>query len=446
MKFRFRWLILAFLVPIVIFLSQPSPAWSFYLGGTQVNEPDASVWVQELKSAEMNTVEVTVYATQAEWNSANLRYDPEDEGVLQEIRAAKAAGLNVVLILRLALDHAYPQNNFLWHGLTMPKTDVQLADWFETYTAFVTQWAEIAEAEGVDMLGLGSEMNALTSTLPVRSLPDLERYYLDPIEQRALIHNLLKYKDRIPFAELQLKGGYQFLTLEAFLEERLLAWQAWAKQVSYQGETDQTDVINRRRQRLDQHWRQLIQHTRQIYSGKLTYAANFDQYQSVGFWDALDVIGVNAYFPLRSQPQFRNQRQLKQQLSSGWRKILGDIDTFRRDHSIQNKPVIFTELGYTRWDQNTLAPWSYSGFSLVGKPGQQEVILWTMQPTNDQERVLAVQALHQTVKRHYPNLLQGILYWKISTQPDHQSFEPFVLILNDSPVDPLQKTLQKFVK
>ncbi|WP_235107952.1 hypothetical protein [Acaryochloris sp. 'Moss Beach'] len=122
------------------------------------------------------------------------------------------------------------------------------------------------------------------------------------------------------------------------------------------------------------------------------------------------------------------------------------MDAFRRDQSIRKKPVIFTELGYTRWDQNTLAPWNYRGFSLVGKPGQQEVILWTMQPTNDQERVLAVQALYQTVKKHYPKLLQGILYWKISTQPDHQSLEPFVLILNDSPVDPLQKTLQKFLK
>ncbi|WP_299407482.1 hypothetical protein [Acaryochloris sp. IP29b_bin.148] len=460
MKMRSRWVILAFLLPILIILNQASPVWPFYLGGIQVNEPNPSRWVQALKTADMNTVEVTVYATQAEWDSAQLKFEAEDQGIIQEIRAAKAAGLNVVLILRIALDHAYPRNHFLWHGLILPHTDQQLTEWFEQYTAFVHQWAVIAEAEGVDILGLGSEMNALTSTQPVTDLPDLERYYLDPIQQRALIHNLLKHKERIPFSELQLKDGHRFASLEAFLEQRLQAWQTWAKQVSYL-DSEATAVvccrqnrdrsaaianINRRRQRLDHHWRQLIQQTRQVYRGKLTYAANFDQYQSIGFWDALDFIGVNAYFPLRSQPYSQNQRQLQQALTTGWHQVLSDIETFRQAQSITDKPVIFTELGYTRWEQNTLAPWSYSGFSLVGKPGQQKVILWTMQPTNPQERVLAVQALYKTVKAHYPHLLQGILYWKISTQPNHQAVEPFVLILNDSPLDPLQKTLKQFLQ
>jgi len=410
-----------------------------------VNEPDTSAWVQELKVAEMNTVEVTVYATQGEWDSADLRYEPQNDGIVQEIRTAKAEGLKVVLILRIALDHAYPRNNFLWHGLIMPRTEAQLTEWFEKYAAFVKQWAAIAEAEGVDMLGIGSEMNSLTSTLPVSTLPDLEDYYLNPVKQQILIDNLLKYKERIPFAELQLRGGYRFPTLEAYLDQRLRAWQTWAKQVSEYESKDRIADINHRRRVLEQHWRRLIQETRQNYAGKLTYAANFDQYQTIGFWHDLDLIGVNAYFPLRSQSHFQNKSHLKRQLVSGWRQILGDLEAFRLEQSITDKPVIFTELGYTRWDQNTLAPWSYSGFSLVGKPGQQEVILWTLQPTNDQERVLAVQALYDTLKASYPHLLQGILYWKISTQPDHQSLEPFVLILNDSPLDPLQKTLKQFL-
>lgn len=435
-----------FILPIFIVLSQSSAAFPFYLGGIQVNEPNTSAWVQELKAAEMNTVEVTVYATQGEWDSADLSYETENGGIVQEIRAAKAEGLQVVLILRIALDHAYPRNNFLWHGLIMPRTEAQLAEWFEKYAAFVKQWAAIAEAEGVDMLGIGSEMNSLTSTLPVKTLPDLERYYLNPGKQQVLINNLLQHKDRIPFAALQLRGGYQFATLEAYLDQRLQAWQAWAKQVSWYGSKDRVARINHRRLVLDQQWRQLIQVTRQTYAGKLTYAANFDQYQTIGFWNDLDLIGVNAYFPLRSQPHFKNQAHLKRQLASGWRQILGDLEVFRLEQSITDKPVIFTELGYTRWDHNTLAPWSYSGFSLVGRPGQQEVILWTLQPTNDQERVLAVQALYDTVKASYPHLLQGILYWKISTQPDHQSLEPFVLILNDSPLDPLQKTLKQFLQ
>ncbi|WP_299490917.1 hypothetical protein [Acaryochloris sp. IP29b_bin.137] len=450
MKRRFRWFMGWFLLSLILLLSWPGPALPFYLGGIQVNEPDAHTWIQALKTAEMNTVEVTVYATQEEWDSDQIRFEVQNEGVIQEIRAAKSEGLKVVLILRIALDHTYPQNNFLWHGLIMPKTDEQLAQWFEKYTDFVHQWAAIAEAEEVDVLGIGSEMNALTSTLPVKALPDLERYYLNNIQQRALIHNLLKHKERIPFAELQLKGGYQFPTLKDFLEHRLLAWQAWARQVSYQDSegSKPTSIaqINRRRQLLDQHWRQLIHQTRLIYTGQLTYAANFDQYQSVGFWDDLDLIGINAYFPLRSQAQYGSQRQLKKQLVAGWRQIFSDIETFRQEQSITDKAVVFTELGYTRWEQNTLAPWSYSGFSLVGRPGQQDVILWTMQPTNAQERVLAVEALYKAFRADYSHLLHGILYWKISTQPDQQSYEPFVLILNDSPLDPLQQILKKFLK
>ena len=37
-----------------------------------------------------------------------------------------------------------------------------------------------------------------------------------------------------------------------------------------------------------QYWRKLIQEIRGVYKGKLTYAANWDEYQQVPFWDAVD--------------------------------------------------------------------------------------------------------------------------------------------------------------
>ena len=41
---------------------------------------------------------------------------------------------------------------------------------------------------------------------------------------------------------------------------------------------------------------------RAVYKGKLTYAANWDgEFEEVAFWDALDVIGVQAYFPLTEE-------------------------------------------------------------------------------------------------------------------------------------------------
>jgi hypothetical protein len=37
---------------------------------------------------------------------------------------------------------------------------------------------------------------------------------------------------------------------------------------------------------------------RKIYTGKLTYAANWDDFDKVPFWKELDYIGIDAYFPL----------------------------------------------------------------------------------------------------------------------------------------------------
>ena len=61
----------------------------FYLGGIQVNEPDVQHWVRTLDAEGMNTVSVTAYAKQGDWDTANLWWDDHDEGVLAEIRAAE---------------------------------------------------------------------------------------------------------------------------------------------------------------------------------------------------------------------------------------------------------------------------------------------------------------------------------------------------------------------
>jgi len=38
------------------------------------------------------------------------------------------------------------------------------------------------------------------------------------------------------------------------------------------------------------------------YSGPLVYAANFDEYAGVAFWDAVDLIGIDAYWQLSRAP------------------------------------------------------------------------------------------------------------------------------------------------
>ena len=430
----------------------------FYLGGIQVNEPDVKQWVRGLKKANMNTVEVTVYAHQGDWDSDNLWFDETSEGVIQEIREAKKQGLHVALILRVALDHAFERNEFLWHGLIMPKTTADLDSWFAKYSDFVTTWAAIAQQEEVDVLGIGSEMNSLTSTEPLQDLPGLVEYYLDDERQAVLKEEFLGDRDRVTADDLFAPGGRQFETLDSFLDARLNAWQGWAKQVSGVGNDGESNLeyrvasMNQRRHLLDNHWRQLIRQTRSLYQGELTYAANFDQYHEVTFWDALDFIGVNAYFSLRSDvaletgsdPQTRDNDVLLAQLKDGWQTVLGDMEAFRQNNFIADKPVLFTELGYTYRSNSTIVPWAYDKVTLIDLDDNQELLLADEQTVDFEERAVAINALHQVLSADHPDLLDGILYWKLSTQPNHLEIEPFVLILNHAPQDPLRDALNQF--
>ncbi|MGW8122754.1 glycoside hydrolase family 113 [Roseivirga echinicomitans] len=102
----------------------------------------------------------------------------------------------------------------------------------------------------------------------------------------------------------------------------------------------------------DADWRKLIAKIRAIYSGELTYAANFSgEYQDVKFWDALDYIGVQAYFPLTDM-----ENPTVEELRKGWAKPLKDLEEF----SIQfNKPVLFTEVGYKSTKDAGIDPWEW---------------------------------------------------------------------------------------
>eukprot|EP00168_Porphyra_purpurea_P017267 TRINITY_DN58_c0_g1_i4.p3 TRINITY_DN58_c0_g1~~TRINITY_DN58_c0_g1_i4.p3 ORF type:complete len:248 (+),score=85.75 TRINITY_DN58_c0_g1_i4:618-1361(+) len=48
-------------------------------------------------------------------------------------------------------------------------------------------------------------------------------------------------------------------------------------------------------------WRDIVAAVREVYDGQLTYSANHDSYQDVAWWDAVDMIGIDAYFPLTGE-------------------------------------------------------------------------------------------------------------------------------------------------
>lgn len=93
-------------------------------------------------------------------------------------------------------------------------------------------------------------------------------------------------------------------------------------------------------------WRKLIQKTRKLFSGKITYAANWgEEFEQVSFWDELDFIGLNCYYPL-SEKQEANKRELE----AGFQKVRSKIEDVSKQYQ---KPIVFTEIGF----RSIEAPW-----------------------------------------------------------------------------------------
>jgi len=99
-------------------------------------------------------------------------------------------------------------------------------------------------------------------------------------------------------------------------------------------------------------WRRLIRQVRQVYHGPLTYAANWSgEYQQVRFWDALDYVGIQAYFPLSAaaNPPLDT-------LERGWLPHLRTLAAWQKK---VKKPIVFTEIGYKTTPDAAARPWEW---------------------------------------------------------------------------------------
>jgi len=420
----------------------------FLLGGIQVNEPDHSRWVDTLGAVGMNTVSVTVYAKQGDWDSDHIWWEDDEPAVLAEIRTAKNAGLRVVLILRVAVDHAFPRNQFIWHGMIMPSNEALVDSWFRQYGDFVAKWARVAETEGVEVLGVGSEMNALTSTFPINSWGNTKNYYGWYWYQRMLRKRAYRFADQIRQKHLWVPGQESHDTLESYVDARFAASMAWSRQAYLRDQPRRLKKINERRASINAHWVELIRRARELFDGKLTYGANFDNFHEVGFWKELDILGINSYFPLRDHLNRElGDEEKRAVFVNRWRQIFDDVRGFRARAGVPEMPVMFTELGYTTKRSSTVQPWAHSGFAVIGwGTAKRRLVVWKELPIDLQERALAVDALHQVRGEFGPLSLAGILYWKLSTRKEQAAIEPFMLHIGADSTDPLQEALLKFTQ
>jgi hypothetical protein len=112
-----------------------------------------------------------------------------------------------------------------------------------------------------------------------------------------------------------------------------------------------TELSNTTISRWNDLWLDIIQEIRKVYKGKLTYAANWDEYETVSFWPEVDFIGMDAYFPLTEEAN-----PPKETLIAGWETNADKIEKWLTDSKL-DKPVIFTEVGYDTMEGSNKQPW-----------------------------------------------------------------------------------------
>ncbi|MFQ5825264.1 MAG: hypothetical protein ACE5JB_14570 [bacterium] len=87
-------------------------------------------------------------------------------------------------------------------------------------------------------------------------------------------------------------------------------------------------------------WREMISKIRQIYHGPLVYAANWgEEFENLKFWDALDYIGLNCYYPLSNK-----DAATIEDLKKGAAQMLPKIEKVASKYQ---KPVLLTEVGFS---------------------------------------------------------------------------------------------------
>jgi len=136
-------------------------------------------------------------------------------------------------------------------------------------------------------------------------------------------------------------------------------------------------------------WLALIQAVRQVYSGQLTYSANWDDRTYPRFGSALDLIGIDAFYTL-SVPVAATSDQI----AAAWRPWLARTQAIAR---AMGKPVIYTEIGTTSEVGSFQVPWSWKHGTGVSQEAQRVYYAGSCQAVKGQ--------------------VQGMYWWQYNLEP-----------------------------
>lgn len=144
----------------------------------------------------------------------------------------------------------------------------------------------------------------------------------------------------------------------------------------------------------------LVRQLRGIYHGPITYSANWDDVEHTSVLGELDVIGINAFYPLaeRDGASF-------DELLEGGRRVQGRV---RALAEVWQKPVLFTEIGYTTRPDPAVRPWEW--------PDGMKDVRVDERAQADAYRALIAPLLDEP-------LFMGLFIWRLYADPEDVSQE-----------------------
>ena len=100
-------------------------------------------------------------------------------------------------------------------------------------------------------------------------------------------------------------------------------------------------------------WLKLIEEVRSLYGGQLTYSVNWNRTYNgnIEFWEELDFIGIDAFFPLDAPLEATTAELIE--AWQPWVEIINDLK------ASYNMPVVFTEIGAVPQAGSYQTPWRW---------------------------------------------------------------------------------------
>lgn len=133
----------------------------------------------------------------------------------------------------------------------------------------------------------------------------------------------------------------------------------------------------------EQEWIKIFNNVRQIYSGKITYAANWGQeFESLSFWKYLDIMSMNCYYPLSNKKDASDL-----ELKDGFESILNKLESYQKKF---NKPFFITEIGYKSIQYPWIEPHADNDEQEVNEVSQQRCYEAMFQALEDEHWISGI--------------------------------------------------------